>query len=199
MIGHVFKTIRNSWKLFYGIFIEQVTVCIVLMLVVVSVFVTLDKMYSPGLLDTDNTVCFGYVLASEDCDKEGIGGCIDVVADNLKKLDYVVGITQSMAMTPYVGEYAWYDSIRVEGKMYRVNYKGADEEACKVFHLEIVEGEWLTDNRLADGSSACIVTQQLVDKLKWTQTLGRKIFMRGNNFTVTGVLSGIKHKIFFGF
>lgn len=59
MIGHVFKTIRNSWKLFYGIFIEQVTVCIVLMLVVVSVFVTLDKMYSPGLLDTDNTVCFG--------------------------------------------------------------------------------------------------------------------------------------------
>ena len=48
MIGHVFKTIRNSWKLFYGIFIEQVTVCIVLMLVVVSVFVTLDKMYSPG-------------------------------------------------------------------------------------------------------------------------------------------------------
>ena len=186
MIGHVFKTIRNSWKLFYGIFIEQVTVCIVLMLVVVSVFVTLDKMYSPGLLDTDNTVCFGYVLASEDCDKEGIGGCIDVVADNLKKLDYVVGITQSMAMTPYVGEYAWYDSIRVEGKMYRVNYKGADEEACKVFHLEIVEGEWLTDNRLADGSSACVVTQQLVD-------------MRGNNFTVTGVLSGIKHKIFFGF
>lgn len=93
------------------------------------------------MLDTDNTVCFGYVLASEDCDKEGIGGCIDVVADNLKKLDYVVGITQSMAMTPYVGEYAWYDSIRVEGKMYRVNYKGADEEACKVFHLEIVEGD----------------------------------------------------------
>ena len=68
-----------------------------------------------------------------------------------------------------------------------------------MFHLEIVEGEWLTDNRLADGSSACVVTQQLVDKLKWTQTLGRKIFMRGNNFTVTGVLSGIKHKIFFGF
>lgn len=25
-----------------------------------SVFVTLSKMYSPGLLDTDNTVCFGF-------------------------------------------------------------------------------------------------------------------------------------------
>ena len=51
MIGHVFKTIRNSWKLFYGIFMQAGNwFCIVLMLVVVSVFVTLDKMYSPGLV-----------------------------------------------------------------------------------------------------------------------------------------------------
>ena len=108
------------------------------------------------------------------------------MADNLKKLDYVVGITQSMAMTPYVGEYAWYDSIRVEGKMYRVNYKGADEEACKVFHLEIVEAngsrtiDWRMDRPFVS------LRNNSVDKLKWTQTLGRKIFMRGNNFTVTG-------------
>ena len=49
MIGHVFKIVRNSWKSFCGIFIEQMVVCVVLMLVVVSVFVTLSKMYSPGL------------------------------------------------------------------------------------------------------------------------------------------------------
>ena len=45
MIGHVFKIVRNSWKSFCGIFIEQMVVCVVLMLVVVSVFVTLSKMY----------------------------------------------------------------------------------------------------------------------------------------------------------
>lgn len=196
MIGHVFKIVRNSWKSFCGIFIEQMVVCVVLMLVVVSVCVTLSKMYAPGLLDTDNTVCFGFVLEDESCDKEEIGKCIDLVADNLKKLDYMVGITRSVAMTPYVGNYARYDdSVRVEGKMYRVNYKGADEEAYKVFCPEIVQGEWLSDNKLEDGSFTCVVTQQLVDELKWTQTLGRKLFVKGNNFTVVGVISGIKHKV----
>ena len=196
MIGHIFKIVRNSWKSFCGIFIEQMVVCVVLMLVVVSVFVTLSKMYSPGLLDTDNTVCFGFVLGDEVCNKEKVGKQIDVVADNLKKLDYVVEITRSMAMTPYVGNYARYDdSVRVEGKMYRVNYKGADEEAYKVFRPEMVEGEWLSDNKLEDGSFTCVVTRQFVDELKWTQPLGRKLFVRGNDFTVVGVVSGIKHKV----
>ena len=93
------------------------------------------------------------MLGDEVCNKEKVGKQIDVVADNLKKLDYVVEITRSMAMTPYVGNYARYDdSVRVEGKMYRVNYKGADEEAYKVFRPEMVEGEWLSDNKLEDGS-----------------------------------------------
>jgi len=101
-----------------------------------------------------------------------------------------------MAMTPYVGNYARYDdSVRVEGKMYRVNYKGADEEAYKVFRPEMVEGEWLSDNKLEDGSFTCVVTRQFVDELKWTQPLGRKLFVRGNDFTVVGVVSGIKHKV----
>ena len=79
--------------------------------------------------------------------------------------------------------------------MYRVNYKGADEEAYKVFRPEMVEGEWLSDNKLEDGSFTCVVTRQFVDELKWTQPLGRKLFVRGNDFTVVGVVSGIKHKV----
>ena len=34
MIRHVFKIVRNSWKIFCGIFIEQAVVFVVLMLVV---------------------------------------------------------------------------------------------------------------------------------------------------------------------
>ena len=63
MIRHVFKIVRNSWKIFCGIFIEQAVVFVVLMLVVVSVFGILYKIYSPGLLNTDNSVCFGYMLS----------------------------------------------------------------------------------------------------------------------------------------
>ena len=58
---------------------------------------------------------------------------VDILIDNLKKLDCVVGITQSMAMIPYMRDNAWYDSVRIDGKIYRVNYKGAEEEAYKVF------------------------------------------------------------------
>lgn len=195
MIGHIFKTIRNSWKAFYGIFMEQMVVCVILMLIVVSVSVVLHEMYSPGLLDTDNTVCFGYMLSEENGDTEDVGKCIDIVTDNLKKLNYVDGITQSMAMIPYMRDHAWYDSVRIEGKMYRVNYKGADEEAYKVFRPNLVEGKWLMDSRLEDGSFACVVTQQLVDKVKWTQAIGHKFFMGRNDLTVVGVITGIKHHV----
>ena len=71
MIGHVFKIVRNSWKSFCGIFIEQMVVCVVLMLVVISVFVTLSKMYSPGLLDTDNMFVSVSCLGMKSVIKKG--------------------------------------------------------------------------------------------------------------------------------
>ena len=120
---------------------------------------------------------------------------VDILIDNLKKLDCVVGITQSMAMIPYMRDNAWYDSVRIDGKIYRVNYKGAEEEAYKVFCPDVVEGKWLTDDRLEDGSFACVVTKQLVDELQWTQAVGHKFFMGRNDLTVVGVISGIKHQV----
>ena len=195
MIRHVFKIVRNSWKIFCGIFIEQAVVFVVLMLVVVSVFGILSKIYSPGLLNTDNSVCFGYMLSEINDNTGEVDKRVDILIDNLKKLDCVVGITQSMAMIPYMRDNAWYDSVRIDGKIYRVNYKGAEEEAYKVFCPDVVEGEWLTDDRLEDGSFACVVSKQLVDELQWSQAIGHKFFMGRNDLTVVGVISGIKHQV----
>ena len=195
MIRHVFKIVRNSWKIFCGIFIEQAVVFVVLMLVVVSVFGILYKIYSPGLLNTDNSVCFGYMLSEINDNTGEVDKRVDILIDNLKKLDCVVGITQSMAMIPYMRDNAWYDSVRIDGKVYRVNHKGAEEEAYKVFCPDVVEGEWLTDDRLEDGSFACVVSKQLVDELQWSQAIGHKFFMGRNDLTVVGVISGIKHQV----
>ena len=195
MIRHVFKIVRNSWKIFCGIFIEQAVVFVVLMLVVVSVFGILSKIYSPGLLNTDNTVCFGYMLSKINDNTGEVDKRVDILIENLKKLDCVVGITQSMAMSPYMRDNAWYDSVRIDGKVYRVNHKGAEEEAYKVFCPDVVEGKWLTDDRLEDGSFACVVTKQLVDELQWSQAIGHKFFMGRNDLTVVGVISGIKHQV----
>ena len=195
MIRHVLKIIRNSWKSFYGIFIEQAVVCVILMLVVVSVCVTLGKFYSPGLLNTEHTVSFGYMLEEENANTKVIAECVDVVVENLKKLDCVEGITQSRAMIPYLRDHAWYDSIRIDKKMYRVNYKGADEDAYNVFLPEIEEGKWLSDKMLDDGSYTCVISRQLVDELKWEKPVGHKIIMREKEFTVVGVIAGIKHRV----
>lgn len=98
-------------------------------------------------------------------------------------------------MIPYMRDNAWYDSVRIDGKVYRVNHKGAEEEAYKVFCPDVVEGEWLTDDRLEDGSFACVVSKQLVDELQWSQAIGHKFFMGRNDLTVVGVISGIKHQV----
>lgn len=195
MIRHTFKVIWNSWKSFYGIFVEQMVVCIILMLLVVSVFVTLGKIYSPGLLDTDNTVSFGYMLAEGDDENGEVSGCIDVMIDELKKLDYVEEITQSMAMIPYMRDHAWYDSIRIDGQIHRVNYKGADEAAYEVFRPKLVEGVWLSDKALDDGSYSCVITRQLVDEMKWENAIGHKLLLGRHKLTVVGVIAGIKHMV----
>ena len=41
-----------------------------------------------------------------------------------------------------------------------------------MFCPDVVEGKWLADARLEDGSFACVVTKQLVDELQWTQAIG---------------------------
>ena len=50
MIRHVFKIVRNSWKIFCGIFIEQAVVFVVLMLVVVSVFGIIQDIFT-GIIE----------------------------------------------------------------------------------------------------------------------------------------------------
>ena len=201
MIWNVLKVLWNDRKSYMGIFVEQIVVFVVLMLCVVSVATVLEQYYAPGMLDTQNTVGFGYIISdvsseTENLKREDVRTIVETVIANIKKLPYVEEITSSKGVVPYMRSHAWYDSVRVDGKTLLVNWRASDEAGAKVFHPDIVEGDWLTGDVLEDGSFTCVVTSQLVDNLKWGQALGRKIIYEGKTFTVIGILSGIKHAAF---
>ncbi len=196
MIRNILKIIWNNWKAYFGILVEQTVVFTILMLCVVSVGMAIKRYHEPGVLDTESTVCFGYMVSKMDSETKKAKTMIHTVVDNLEKLSYVEAVTWSMGTIPYMRPNALYDSVRIDGKAIRVNFKGSDKAAEKVFNPEIVEGEWLTGDVLEDGSRSCVVTQQLVDDLGWSQAVGRKIIFQDMNFTIVGVLAGIKHDAF---
>ena len=196
MIRNILKMIWNNWKAYVGILAEQTVVFVILMLCVVSMVMAIKRYHEPGVLDTKNTVCFGYMISKMDSETEKAGTVLHSVVGNLEKLPYVEEITWSLGMIPYMRPMALYDSVRIDGKAVRVNFKGSDKAAEKVFNPEIVEGGWLTGDVLEDGSSSCVVTRQLVDNLGWSQAVGRKIIFQDMNFTIVGVVSGVKHDAF---
>lgn len=193
MIVHVLKMFWNDWRAYVGIVTEQGVVFVILMLCVVSVSVAFKRYIDPGVLDTSHTVCFGYMVARMDEQTVETETVIRGVVENLEKLPYVEAISWSMGTIPYMRSDAWHDSVRVDGKVVRVNWKGSDMAAGKVLRPDIVEGEWLTGAGLADGSRGCVVSRQLVDELGWDRALGRRLVFKGITYTIVGVVSGMKH------
>ena len=201
MIRNLLKVLWNDRKSYLGIFVEQVVVFVVLMVGVVSVVTVFKQYCAPGMLDTENTVGFGYMLSNtssgtENLKWEDMKAIAETVVANIKELPYVEEVTWSCGMIPYMRSQALHDSIRIDGKTLFVNWRASDGAGAKVFRPDIIEGDWLTNSVLEDGSFTCVVTKQLVDDLKWEQALGRKIVYEGKTFTVVGVLSGIKHAAF---
>lgn len=204
MIGHVLNMLWQDRRKYAGVVLEQVLIFIVLMVSLVSVSDAVKKYNDPGLLASKNRVVFGYMLFNwgnglSDEEQRGVSKNMDVIVEYLKKEPYVESITGSYGFTPYMrwdSDYEYIsDSIRVDGKSVRVVTKMVDEETEKVFEPELVEGTWLTEDALEDGSYPAVITRQLADKLGWEKAVGRKI-ITDHTFTVVGVISGVKQRVF---
>ena len=62
MIGHVLKMLWQERRKYAGVLMEQMLIFVILMVSMVALFETIDKYREPGLLNTDNTMIFGYML-----------------------------------------------------------------------------------------------------------------------------------------
>ena len=115
MIKHILTMLYNQKKKFTAVVFEQVLVFIALS---VSLAVTLDlfRSYrSPGMLDVDNVIGFGY-LVNKNHDGQAFvksAEAMDAVKEKLEKKPYVEGISECMQILPYQrpAENYWADSV----------------------------------------------------------------------------------------
>lgn len=204
MIKHIFKIIWNEHKKYFGLFLEQTLVFIILLVSIISIFDAIKKYTEPGLLNTENQVIIGYILKNNGqhlnlIEQQHISESMNVILDNLRREPFVEAITESFGFTPYMrmdNDYAQIsDSVKANGKTILAVIKTADKETEKVFSLSLEEGTWFTSEKLKDGTYPAILTRQLVDKLGWKKAVGRKLNMK-HTFTVIGVISGVKQEVF---
>jgi ABC-type antimicrobial peptide transport system permease subunit len=202
MIKQILKILWKQRRSHLGIFIEQLLVTMVLMLATVSVAEMVKKYKTPGILNIDNTFFFGYMYSEtiQPEEKEKIRQCMNIIIENLRKLPFVEAIGNSSNLVPYMKNDRFYyelsDSIYIDGKQFLTVIKISDEFGATVLKPEMEEGLWLENHDLSDGSASAVITRQFADKAKWTNAVGKKLTVKGRNYTVTGVVAGLKQEPF---
>lgn len=95
----------GRWKHFIGIYIEQALVFGVLMLCAVAIFNKIRIFRAPGLLDTKNTMVFGFTTPRSGDFWPNVGEGIRVLnrlgKQMAEELPYVEGVTRTNNLLPY--------------------------------------------------------------------------------------------------
>ncbi len=179
-------------------FVEQIIVFVVLLFCFIVMGEKGSLYFTTGMMNTKNTfTCYLFPLPNtEHISFRELNEKMDRVVERVRKASYVIAFGKSMAMVPYMRpeEMNPFDSILVDNKKVKVLLKIADEHIFKVFKPQLEEGEWLKNTQMEDGSLPVVITRQLKDEIGWSQAVGRKIYFNGAEFSVVGVISGIKQE-----
>lgn len=198
MLKHIFTLFLNQKKTYGGMFVEQCIVFMVLLFCFLMIGEKASLYFASGMLDSENTFACYLSPLSVDANKAlpGLYANMDRVVEKVKQASFVVAFGKSRGMVPYVRPEEFYpcDSILIDRKKMNVFLKIADEQMAKVFKPRLEEGVWLTGKVLDDGSYPVVITRQLKDEMGWKRGVGKKIYYDGAEYTVVGVISGIKQE-----
>lgn len=197
MIKHILTMLYNQKKKFTAVIFEQV---LVFMALSVSLTVALDtyrSYQSPGMLDVDNVVGFGYLINKNHDwqDSEKSAGVMDAVKDRLEQKPYVEKISEGLQLVPYMrpARDYWADSVSfVSGKKVYVHFKVADEATESVFKPDITRGRWFRDGERVNGLPPVVITEQLAAASEIEDPIGKIVYWRGQAYSITGIVSGVK-------
>lgn len=200
MLMHIFKIIFKEKKRYIYVFAEQVFIFIILMLSIVSFSSFFKKYNEAGTLDTENVLMLGFVqagLQGQDLIKSNRE--IYSLLEDLRKSPYVNSISMSDDFIPYLKEDRYYahkgDSLNVVNKKIKAYFKYTDKYAMQVFKLELIEGRWLDDKRLPDGSLPAVISKEILDELGWNSAINKQVNFRNNLYTIVGMISGFKQNV----
>jgi len=200
MLIHIFKIIFKEKKRYIYVFAEQVFIFIMLMLSIVSFSSFFKKYNEAGTLDTENVLMLGFVqagLQGQDLIKSNRE--IYSLLEDLRKSPHVNSISMSDDFIPYLKEDRYYahkgDSLNVVNKKIKAYFKYTDKYAMQVFKLELIEGRWLDDKRLPDGSLPAVISKEILEELGWNSAINKQVNFRNNLYTIVGMISGFKQNV----
>ena len=199
MLGYRCKLIWNNRKRFWGIFLEQALVFIVLTSCGVSLLSALAKYRTPGMLDTRGVMLFGYTTVDPSAnDLKEVAESMDAVVHDLKMSPNVEHLSEGLYLAPYLrsDEYNYWDSIRVERRGMKVLVKFSDGEGMAVYRPALAEGRWLPDGRGEGSDYPMVVTQDVVEAMQWHSGVGKRVTFQNVDFTIVGVIEGLKNDLF---
>ena len=195
---HIFTLFLNQKRRYGGMLAEQMLVFFVLLFCFVVVGEKIAQYFSPGILNTKNTVkCMLLpVSPSEYLSSSELQQKMDRVVEKVRKSSMVIAFGKSKWLVPYTCPEEMYlsDSIQIGTRKIHVFLKFADNYMNQVFQLQMEEGEWLTDELLEDGSCPAVITSQLMQELGWSRGIGKRIHYKGTVFTIVGIVTGIKQE-----
>ena len=199
MLKHIFTLLWNQKKKYTAIVFEQVLVFIAVILSLTIAFDTVKSARTPGMLDTDNVMSFGYMISggySGSRSRHSVQA-MDAVKDKLEKKPYVTDISESFFFIPYTrpSEYYWADSVSfVSGKKVYAHLKGTDDAAESVFRPDIIQGRWFRNGERVNGLYPAVITEQLAEASGISDPVGKTVYWAGITFSITGIVSGIKEE-----
>ncbi|MDR1554387.1 MAG: ABC transporter permease [Prevotellaceae bacterium] len=202
--GEPLDDLTNKYSRFTGIYIEQALVFITLMICMVSILKKIELYKTPGMLDTSNTLIFGYATSAMNKDFKwddvfNVLNNLKTINEELKQKTYVEAISKNSNFLPY-GTFsdAMKHCVEADGKrIENIDFMAADPATFKVLRPSLDEGEWFSDDANYE-HTPCVITRQLADSLGWGEATGRHIAIEhfATNAQVIGVLSGIKKNVF---
>lgn len=194
----------QRWRAFGWIYLEQALVFIILMLCIVAVGQKIREYNTPGMLDTEEVVNYGYMFAPEHRGDQEMQWEVRTQMETIgreltKQSEAVVAVTQSVCMLPYTrpDENNFSDSIIIDGKKIFTMLKGSDQGGFEVLRPVLEEGEWLPSLiGYAKDEVPIVISRQLADSAGWHEAVGQKINLWGAVLEVVGVIEGMKNSVF---
>jgi len=119
-----------------------------------------------------------------------------LIKSELKQLSFVRGVSSASDVPVHVnfGEFDWGERDGDHNKFARVIR--TNSEFLSTFDIDLLEGEYFTDERDTLNYNYVVVNRSLVDYMGWEEPVGREMYLWGGDRIVLGVVEDINFFLF---
>lgn len=184
MIKHSFKLIWNQKRKNTYIILELFILFIILLISTIYLIERYEQ-YSMGVgADINNT--FFLQIVKKDGQEENRYEQLMKMKEHLESLEDIEVVSYSKDAIPYIGS-MWMNTMSHDSVQVGTVIRKTDENFRSVFRINVIEGEWIT-NEYKDAYPPIVIDKQAAEELFESpkDAIG-KIVEQGKEYKVTGV------------